>query len=314
MLPCNFNHLYYFYRVAVHKSVSKASKELLIAQSALSTQLKQLEESMETTLFNRTKGGMDLTEKGDLLFGYASKMFETFDEMKRAMVLAEKEVKGPLNIAAVHSVGIYLLPRILTEYHKEYSDVQINLELHSSNRVMEILQENQADLAFIAWNRQYPLLKSWVLLQNDLVLAAPAKHPLTRKRKVELQDLVNDGFIGYEPGTPTRMMIDSHFKNLGVNLKYVMECANIATMKRLVIEGMGLAFLPEISVSAELDHKVLKPIQVEGVKLERPVTVYWKERRVLPRPAQKMLQFMEGWQGKDGKGKRAGAAASGSGR
>jgi DNA-binding transcriptional LysR family regulator len=89
MLPCNFNHLYYFYRVAVHKSVSKASKELLIAQSALSTQLKQLEESFETTLFNRTKGGMDLTESGDLLYTYASKMFETFDEMKRAMVLAE---------------------------------------------------------------------------------------------------------------------------------------------------------------------------------------------------------------------------------
>ncbi len=293
MLPCNFNHLYYFYRVAVHKSVSKASKELLIAQSALSTQLKQLEESMETTLFNRTKGGMALTERGDLLYTYASRMFETFDEMKRAMLLAEKEIKGPLNIAAVHSVGIYLLPGILTAYHRKFPDVQINLELHSSNRVMEILQENQADLAFIAWDRQYPLLKSMVLCQNDIVLVGHPKHPMVKKRKPTLEDLAGERYLGFEAGTPTRMMIDSHFKSLGVHLEYVMESANIASIKQLAIAGMGLAFLPEIALG---DQKTLKPIAIPETRLDRPVTVYWKERRVLPRTAQKALQFLEEWQ------------------
>jgi DNA-binding transcriptional LysR family regulator len=295
MLPCNFNHLYYFYRVAVHKSVSKASKELLIAQSALSTQLKQLEESFETTLFNRTKGGMDLTESGDLLYTYASKMFETFDEMKRAMVLAEKEVRGPLNIVCVRSVGIYLLPRILTEYHKKYPDVQINMGLHSSNRVMEILQDNQADLALIAWNRQYPLLKSTVMMQNRMLLLATPKHPLARKRTVSVSDLEGQGFIGYEAGTPTRIMIDANFKGLGIQLEYIMNSSNIDTIKQLAIAGMGLTFLPEIAVEMELKQKMLKIVPLDDVQIERPVTVYWKERRVLPRPAQMILKFFQDW-------------------
>lgn len=293
MLPCNFNHLYYFYRVAVHKSVSKASKELLIAQSALSTQLKQLEESLETTLFNRTKGGMDLTERGELVFRFAAQMFETYDEMKRAMILAEREVRGPLNIASVHSIGIYLLPRILTEYHHRYPDVQINLELQASHRVMEMLQENVVDLALIAWHRQYPLLKSRLVLQNHLLLVAHPKHPLARRRHPRMEDLIEHRFIGYEAGTPTRVMIDAHFKNLGIPLDYVIESSNTATIKQLALEGMGLAFLPAIAVDLEIQQKLLRVIDLKEAELDRPITVYWKERRILARPAQKMLEMLE---------------------
>jgi DNA-binding transcriptional LysR family regulator len=292
MLPSNFNHLYYFYRVAVHKSVSKAAKELLIAQSALSTQLKQLEESLETTLFNRTKGGMDLTEAGDLVYEHAARMFETYDDMRRAMVLAEKQVRGPLNIACVNSVGIYVLPQILTEYYKTYPDVQIHLELHSSHRVIEMLQENQVDLALIAWSRQYPLLDSSVIMQNQMMLVSQPKHALVKKKDPRISDLVGQPFIGYEAGTPTRSMIDAHFKSLGVELEYVIEAANIATIKKLAVAGMGLAFLPEIAVESELKSKILKPIELDEAHMDRPVTVYWKEKRVLSRPAQKFLEFI----------------------
>jgi DNA-binding transcriptional LysR family regulator len=306
MLPCNFNHLYYFYRVAVHRSVSKASKELLIAQSALSTQLKQLEESMDAALFNRTKGGMDLTETGELVFGYTARMFEGYEEMRRAMVLAEKEVRGPLNVASVNSIGIYLLPPLLTEYHRQYPDVKINLELQSSHRVMELLQDNQVDLALIAWNRQYPLLQSSVIMQNRLVLAAHPRHPLVKKRALSLVDLVGQGFVGYEAGTPTRIMIDTHMKGLGVPLEYILESANIATIKQMVIAGMGLALLPEFAINLELREKALRVLPLPDAEIERPVTVYWKERRVLSRPAQKFLdQLKKGISATPAPGKRA---------
>ena len=301
MLPSNFNHLYYFYRVAVHKSVSRASKELLIAQSALSTQLKQLEESFETTLFNRTKGGMDLTEDGRLVFEYASRMFGSYDDMKRAMALAEKEVKGPLNIASVNSIGIYWLPAYLTEFHESYPDVRVNLELHSSNRVMELLQENQVDLSLISWNRQYPQLESTVIMQNEMVLVASPKHELARKRKAGFQDLVDQKVIAYEAGTPTRIMMDAHFKNLGSALQYVIEVSHISAMKMLAMAGMGVAFLPRFAVKLELDQKVLKEIDIPEARMERPVTMYWKERRVLTRPAQEFIKFLQG--------KRTGQAA-----
>lgn len=295
MLPCNFNHLYYFYRVAVHKSVSKASKELLIAQSALSTQLKQLEESLEMTLFNRTKGGMTLTEKGELIFAYASRMYETYGEMKRAVVLAETEVRGPLNLASVHSIGVYLLPRILTKFRKKYGDVHINLELSSSNEVMDKLQENQVDLALIAWNRQSPLLDSRVIMQNHMILVAHPDHAIIKKRNPKIQDLAKVDFIAYEAGTPTRVMIDTHFKGAGVQLNYIMESTNIATIKHLAIAGMGLALLPRIAVQLELRSRSLKEVNIPDTQIDRPITLYWKDKRVLTSPAQKFVEFLEEW-------------------
>ena len=236
---------------------------------------------------------MDLTETGDLVFGYTSRMFEGYEEMRRAMVLAEKEVRGPLNVATVNSIGIYLLPRILTSYHHEFPDVKINLQLVSSHRVMELLQDNQVDLALIAWDRQYPLLESSVIMQNRLVLAAHPKHPLARKRTLTVADLVGEGFVGYEAGTPTRIMIDAHFKGMGIPLEYVLESGNIATIKQLVVSGMGLALLPEFAVELEVKEKLLKVLPLADAQIERPVTVYWKERRVLSRPAQKFLDRLK---------------------
>lgn len=297
MLPCNFNHLYYFYRVAVHESVSKASKELLIAQSALSTQLKQLEESLEVTLFNRTKGGMALTDKGQLVFKFAQQMFEKHEEMRRAMALAETEVRGPLRIGSVNSVGIYLLPGMLTEFHKKFTDVQIHLEMRSSNEVIELLQDNEVDLALIAWDRRYPQLTSEIIMQNELLLVGHSRHALARKRTIRAGDLSGQKLLGYEAGTPTRITVDNALKAAGVAPDYVLESANIATIKHLAIEGMGLAFLPEIAVEGEIRDKILRVIEVEGFRLERPITLYWKERRALPRPAEKFIDFLREWAG-----------------
>jgi len=310
MLPCNFNHLYYFYRVAVHKSVSKASKELLIAQSALSTQLKQLEEFLEVTLFNRTKGGMALTDKGDLVFKYAQRMFTSFDEMRHEMALAETEVKGPLTIGSVSSVGIYCLPEILVPYHEKFPDVQIKLDIRSSGEVIEMLQENLVDIAFIAWDRRYPQLTSKVLQQNSLILVGSPKNPLSRKRKLTLEDLVQGQLLGYEAGTPTRMMVDNHFKEYELKPKYILESANIASMKRLATAGMGLAFLPEIAVRLELKDKQLKKIELPGTGLERPTTLYWKERRALARPAQELIAFAKEFYERAGEKKDEGKSST----
>jgi DNA-binding transcriptional LysR family regulator len=295
MLPCNFNHLYYFYRVAAHKSVSKASKELLIAQSALSTQLKQLEESFNTTLFNRTKGGMTLTETGEIVFRYAMSMFETFEQMKRELVLAEKEVRGPLRLGSVNSVGIYFLPEVLTAFHRKFPDVEVEMEMHTSSRVMELLQENLVDLALIAWDRQYPQLDSAVIMQDALLLVAHPEHPLTRKRNPSLSDLSEHRFVGYEPGTPTRILIDAHFKGLGVSLDYVLSLSNIATIKHMAVAGMGLTFLPRLAVELEIKERILRAVNIPEAQIERPVTLYWKSRRVLSRPAEEFRTFLKAW-------------------
>lgn len=293
MLPCNFNHLYYFYRVAVHESVSKASKELLIAQSALSTQLKQLEEYLETTLFNRTKGGMALTERGDLVFKHAKTMFETYTELEHEMALAETQVKGPLTVGTVDSIGIYLLPELLAPFSKEFPDVRIDLSMNTSSQVIEMLQENEVDVAFIAWDRKYPQLTSHVIMHNELILVGSPQHPLSKAKKLGLTDLAEGVLIGYEPGTPTRLMIDSQFKEAGIKPVYALESVNIGVMKHLVVEGMGLALLPQIAVPLEIKEKMLIKIPLDGVGLERPITMYWKERRALARPAEEFIKFCQ---------------------
>jgi DNA-binding transcriptional LysR family regulator len=238
---------------------------------------------------------MTLTETGEIVFRYAQSMFDTFEEMKRELILAEKEVRGPLRLGSVNSVGIYFLPEVLTAFHRKFPDVDVEMEMHTSNRVMELLQENQVDLALIAWDRQYPQLESTVIMQDELVLVAHPQHPLARKRTQSLSDLAGHRFVGYEPGTPTRILIDAHFKGLGLSLDYVLSLSNIATIKHMVVAGMGLTFLPRLAVELELREKVLREVSIPETRIERPVTLYWKSRRVLSRPAEEFRAFLKAW-------------------
>ena len=292
MLPFNFNHFYYFYEVARHGSFTSAARELMVSQSSLSIQIKQFEKTMGGPLFDRRKGGVDLTEAGAAAYQVAERVFQEIDRMQSSLMETERRIKGMLSVGTVNSIGIYVLPQILTSFKADFPDVRIKIDFKEAEKVLDLLYAGKVDFAIIPWNRRYVDLTGVKLTHNKLFLVGPPDHPLAGRAGVSPRDLESYPFVGYEEGMQTRSMIDALFKRMSISVEYSIESANTATIKHMVMAGMGLGFLPDIAVSSEIRRGQIVRLDVPALMMTRDIVLYYRAKRTLSRTSEEFISFM----------------------
>lgn len=292
MLPLNFNHFFYFYEVARHGSFTAAARALMVSQSSLSIQIKQFEGELGGPLFDRRKGGVELTEAGAAAYEVAERVFQEIDQLQSSLMETERRMKGHLSVGTVNSIGIYELPQILTAFKKEFPEVRIKIDFKSAERVLDVLYAGKVDFAIIPWNRKYAGLTGVKITHNKLFLVAPPDHPLARRSSISPRDLEPYPFVGYEEGMQTRSMIDSLFKRMSISVEYSIESANPATIKHMVIAGMGLGFLPDIAVAPEIRRGQLVRLDIPALMMTRDIVLYYQANRTLTRTREGFVQFL----------------------
>ena len=293
MASINLNHLHYFYEVARHGSFTRAARELLVSQSALSVQIRALETSLGARLFDRRNAGVVLTDAGQRAFSVAERIFADVDQLIADFRQSDRVQAGAVSVGTVNSIGIYALPEILTAYRAKYPDVRIQIDFRESERVMDQLIQGKTDLAVVPWERSYPDLNAIPLTRQKLFIVAPPGHPLTRAAQVSPRDLEVHPFVGYHEGMHTRAMIDALFKRMAISVRYAVESTNAATIKHMVMAGMGLGFLPEMAVASEIRRGQLVRLDVPPLMMSQDVTLYLRKNRTLPRAAVGFVEFLQ---------------------
>jgi DNA-binding transcriptional LysR family regulator len=291
-LPLNFNHFYYFYEVARHGSFTAAARELMVSQSSLSIQIKQLEQDVGRQLFDRRKGGVDLTEAGTIAYQVAERVFQDIDQMLPALQESERQFAGMISIATVNSIGIYELPQFLPAFRSAYPNVRVKIDFQLAGQALDQLNSGKVDFAIIPSSRKYAELTGLNLTRNKMFLVAPPDHPLADRESVSPRDLEAYPFVGFQEGMQTRATIDALFKRMSVSVEYAIESANPATIKHMVLAGMGLAILPDVSVSGELRNGQLKRIDVPMLMMTRDIVLYYKSKRALSATRQEFVNFI----------------------
>ncbi len=295
MTPINFNHFYYFYEVARHGGFTAASRELMISQSALSIQVKSLEESLGSVLFNRTRGGVELTDSGQMAYQVAERVFQDIDQLVAGMQETERHIRGQVSVGTVNSIGIYVLPEALGAFREAYPEVKVRIDFKEVDEVVGLLAAGRVDFALIPWNRKYPDLIAIPLQPVKMFLVAPSDHPLAGKSAVHPRDLEDYPFVGYQDGMYTRTVTDALFKRVGVDVEYAIESSNAATIKHMVMAGMGVAIVPEFAVAAEIRRGQLSRIDVPMMTLSQELTAYVRKNRTLSRTRAQFLEFLQGY-------------------
>jgi DNA-binding transcriptional LysR family regulator len=292
LLPFNFNHFYYFYEVARHRSFTAAARELMVSQSSLSIQIKQFEKEMGGRLFDRRKGGVDLTEAGIAAYHVAERVFHEIDRLQSSLMETTRRIKGMLSVGTVNSIGIYELPRVLTAFKAEFPDVSIKIDFKEAEKVLDLLYSGKVDFAIIPWNRRYTDLTGVKITHNKLFLVAPPDHPLAGRPTVSPRDLEAYPFVGYETGMQTRSMIDALLKRMAISVEYSIESANSATIKHMVMAGMGLGFLPDVAVSSEIRRRQLVRLDIPALMMSRDIVLYYRSNRTLSRTREEFVRFL----------------------
>lgn len=293
MASINLNHLHYFYEVARHGSFTRAARELLVSQSALSVQIRALENALGSRLFDRRSGGVVLTDAGQRAFAVAERVFADVDQLIADFRQSDRVLAGAVSVGTVNSIGIYVFPALLGAYRAKFPDVRIHIDFRESERVMDQLIQGKTDLAVVPWERSYPDLNAIPLTRQKLFIVALPDHPLARAERVNPRDLEAHPFVGYHEGMHTRAMIDALFKRMAITVNYVVESTNAATIKHMVLAGMGLGFLPETAVAGEIRRGQLIRLDVPLLVMSQDVTLYLRKNRTLPRAAVGFVEFLK---------------------
>jgi DNA-binding transcriptional LysR family regulator len=293
MLPLNFNHLYYFYSVAKAGSFSEAARTLNVSQSSISVQIRQFENYLGHTLFNRLKKGVERTDSGEVVFQFAEELFHDVDRIWNDLEAMERQIKGNLSIGTINSFGIYTLPGVLKDFTVRFPEVKVAIQFGSPRQLAEMLQTGKVDIAVMNSSRRYGGLTSAPLREMKMFLVAPPDHPLASLETVNPRELENHPFIGYEEGSETRMMMDAFFRRLSLSIEYALESSNVATVKHMVMAGLGLSVLPETAVGDEIRDGRLVRIDVQGLYMAQRITLYYKTNRTLTPTRREFLKFLQ---------------------
>lgn len=257
-----------FLHVAELHSFSQAARELGYSQSAVSSQIAQLESELETPLFDRVGKTVRLTDAGQIFQNYARSLLTTAQQAKAALQ-PEQQIRGTLRVALADSVSSAFLPDLLRQYHARCPQVELVLCTATADEMLRMLASNQTDLAYTL---DQPILLSSIVLAVDtpepVCFVAPAGHPLAGQEVVTLEELTRQEFLLTERGMSYRDALDQCLAAQGLEIHPYLELGSAAQLCQMVERGMGLSFLPEYIVRPALAAGTVARLNVPECQLQ----------------------------------------------
>lgn len=285
-----------FHAVAKHLSFTKAAEALFMTQPAVTFQIRQLEEHFNTRLFDRAHGRIALTPAGQTALEYAERILALSAEMDVRMKELGGQVAGALLIGASTTIAEYLLPQILGEFKLEFPGVVPRLFVANSEAVQARIAERTLDLGFIEGESHLPSLVTDVCCDDELQVVCAPSHPLARLKAVTPQALVEHAYVGREPGSGTREVIDHYLQKEGVapdSLQLVMELGSPEAIKGLLSTGNGFSIMSRATNVKESRAGVLMRIPLVP-RLTRHLSVVYPKERFHSRLVNSFVQFAKG--------------------
>ncbi|AZI42429.1 LysR family transcriptional regulator [Deinococcus psychrotolerans] len=282
-----------FAAVARLGNVSRAAEQLNRSQPALSAQLRGLREAVGEPLYIRRRSGIELTEAGRALLPHA---LSAERGLRQAREWAEKVHSGQwgqLSLLASVTAAEYFLPQHLAQFCRAFPEVQVKIEACNSQHVEDLMLSGRGELGIVEGelSRLDSALSARPLLEDRLVLVISPQHPWAAGTP-QLADLSRCLLIQREPGSGTRAVTERAFQLLGLERRTLLEASGTQTIKELVMQGVGAAFLSSLAVQREVGAGQLLMLEFPELSLARPLTLVTLEGQPLSLPAQQFIKLL----------------------
>ncbi len=274
-----------FLEVAAQKSFTKASVVLYLSQPAISKSIKSLEEDYQARLFDRQGAKVQLTSIGALLYEklLEVKNIQEQTDFEISYLNDKLQAKGILKLGASTTVALYILPRILSAFHKRFPQVEINVLNRNSEIVLEALLNQEINLGIIEGPIKSKLVTSSPFITDKVLAVCSSKSYITKKKAYNIDELQNMPIVLREKGSGTLAALLQSLKkaNLSLNnLNVKVRMGGTEALKNFLIESNCLGFLPKRSVIKELKNGELTEINIKGLEIQR--NFYFIQRKGEP--------------------------------
>ncbi len=245
-------------------SFSRAGDLLGMTQSAVSQQLRQLQDELGVRLFDTTTRPAQLTASGQELLRHARSILAQVGVAIDALGSVAGQVHGQLHLGVI-SPAYYFAPRLLAAFSERSPEVNLKLTVGRRDDLLLQLAEHRIDLLFAGYPPAHAEVDAEPFARHPHCLVASANHPLAAQRGLQWSDLRRHPFVFREPGSSTRQFLEHllHVQGLQVARSIVLQ--NNETVKQAVVAGMGISFLSAHVFQAELRTGQLVVLDVEGM-------------------------------------------------
>lgn len=275
------------------QSFSKAAQLNSITQSAVSQQVRAIEERFHVPLIERSSKRFALTREGELFYQTSRQIVIHYETLQHQFNEMRNIISGTIRLATVYSIGLHELPPYLKRFLIEFPQVNVHIEYRRSNQVYDEVQAGTCDLGLVAFPSQKKNLKTEPFKKDRLVTICAPNHPLAKRSEVQVADLGPYKFIAFESDIPTRRAIDKMFREAGIDPKPVMEFDNIETVKRAVEIDAGIAIVPRATIEQEVRAGSLVALEFSGREFHRPLGIIYKSGRVLSPALKRFLKNLQ---------------------
>lgn len=280
-----------FLTVATEKSFSRAAEKLLRTQPAVSLALQRLEQELGEKLIDRSGRELILTDAGRKVLEYARRFESLQREMDNSLAELRDNSAGRLTIGANESTTLYLL-RHIERYRQLYPKVKVQVRRSLSSKIPNELLDGNLELGVISYDPSDERLKSKVIFSDALAFICSPSHRLARRKVISIAELGFETFIAHNVVSPYRDVVLREFHDHKVPLHMEVEMPTIETIRKLVQNDQGVAFLPRMCVEQEIEQKLLCEVRVKELHVERKIRLVYPTRRVLSHAARAFLEVV----------------------
>jgi DNA-binding transcriptional LysR family regulator len=268
-----------FQAVAKTLSFTRAAEHLSYSQSNVTSQVQALEHEFGTPLFERLGRRVVLTEAGTRFLPYAERLIQLAAEARSAMTEGA-EPGGSLMIGACEVLCTYRLPAVLQSFRKRFPNVKLAIDSTHCSDLPAKLSRGAIDMAFIF--DRYELTDEFEheeLATEPLTLVVPADHRLSSQGSIPLRALDGERLLVNQPGCGHREFLEDALARSGTRVDLPLEFNSDEAIKQCVRSGIGVAFLPLLTVRDELEAGTLVALDVIGLEVSMPLRVAWHKHK-----------------------------------
>jgi LysR family hydrogen peroxide-inducible transcriptional activator len=294
------HQLRYVVAVARTGNFSRAAEQCHVSQPSLSQQIQKLEGELGGRLFDRMKREAKPTPQGEAFLRHAVRVLEEVDAARREAKDATDLLSGTVAIGVLPTIAPYLLPRVMSGFTENFPGVEVIIQEDTTAHLIKLLLAYEIDFALASQPIQDPRLEVRELFAEELLLALPPGHPLTRKRTVCVADLEKERFIVMKEGhcLGDQVLQFCTRRDLRANISF--RSTQLETIQSLVRAGLGVSFVPAMATQSKRDD-LPEYRSLQNPRPQRKIVAVWPRQRP---PARAATEFLKAVSARFGKSAR----------
>jgi DNA-binding transcriptional LysR family regulator len=229
-------------------SVTEAAAALGTTQPNASKSLKQLEDSIGISLFQRSGGRLQPTPEAEILFTHAARLMEELTFFETLSVDLARLKSGFVQVATLATFGVALLPLVVEAFNTRHPEVFVQIDILDSDKIHSFVSRGNYDLGLVHHPSQEMDLMAQTLRTGSMVCIMPPAHPLARQAGIKASDLAGLPLITYPKTLPFGAAIAKTLADEGVAIRNPLSANHSHVVRKLVERGRGLALVDEFSV------------------------------------------------------------------